>query len=252
MKTRLFLCAFLLSMFGGLTLAEQNEDLALIDKMVLEHTEYRDVSLRFSFMEFLKNFKSGYEQFIKVDISRSDLKRMGFDRDIKVSEEGFELLRNAAEVEVDRLTEDLRKVEPVRDQLCAELKNTDPVALGRLAYESFWSESNSRIERYEGLLAQLSDSDREILDLIYFDQPMMAQYTFPPVPVNDEHIRDLIALAKPEKIRQEAIRLCEAHKRTRGKRYIIVDTTEVISPEGVQGDHSMQFATGGLEYQLVD
>jgi len=99
------------------------------NELFSEHEEFEDTSLRYSFFMFLDEFEGGLEPVLSGQLSAEQLQMMGIDSDVKMSEEGLAVLREAAANEPDEMTTGLRESERIGDKICAELANLEPVSL---------------------------------------------------------------------------------------------------------------------------
>lgn len=250
MPSRLSIYSLVLFSIGGLALANADDYSTRSQELYADHTEYRDMSLRFGFWDLLLGFENSYEKWLEGGIPKEAAAFMGIREDERMSEEGVALLRQAAARETDELTADLRNAQPVRDRLCAAIEQNDPVELGGLAHDAFWATELPKIDRYEGLLERLSPEDRALLDAVYFNQAA-GQMRQPKLPVNDKHIRDQLYGEFPEVALEQAERECNRHQITKGAYFIVTDDTEKKALYDDNGKVYMVTATGGREYTMV-
>jgi len=129
------------------------------------------------------------------------------------------MLRQAAANEVDEWTADLRKKEKVLDQLCAELHAGDVIVVNRLLVKVGEVWNYSKFQRYEKLLASLSQRDRAIVDKVLL---LRAPSESPEIrmPLNADYIYDTLAMEFPDIVLEEAERQCERYERNKGKHYV--------------------------------
>jgi len=58
-----------------------------------EHDEFEDISLSFSFNDFLFDFEGGHESVLSGQLSEEQLQRMGINSDVTISAEGLTVLK---------------------------------------------------------------------------------------------------------------------------------------------------------------
>jgi len=99
-----FLLATISLSITGTVVADQVTLEERTKELFSEHDEFEDISLSFSFNDFLFDFEGGHEPVLSGQLSEEQLQRMGINSDVTISEEGLAVLRNAAVNEADERT----------------------------------------------------------------------------------------------------------------------------------------------------
>jgi hypothetical protein len=252
MKPKQCFLLLVLSCFGVVAMADQDAFRERSKELFADHGKYQEISLFFNFPNFFLEFELAYERVLSRGLTPEQVTRMRFDRDPKMSSAGLSVLREAFQNEADGQTQDLRARDPYLDKLCDVIDTADAQTVSVLNQRAGDALIKARLGRYNKILNSLSDEDRAVLDMVYFDRDK-GLMKLPPRPMDAEPLIRTLAEEFPEQALNTARKACAEHQATKGKRMVMYhEDGPSNASDGDTGEPKLAVRSVSSGYKLVD
>lgn len=218
-----------------------------------EHEDFQGISLFYAFTTLSSSFDSpAYDRMQVRDSWNDGLGMTHFNLNVKMSEQGQTMLRNAFLIEAGEWTADLREKEKILEQLCVQLDSGHVRVLNRMLNHVHHIWYYSKVQRYEELVESLSPDDRLAFYEYSYYMGFREMFEMEKLAVNAHHIWDTLAAEFPDIVLEEAKRECEQYELNKGKSYerFVEQSFWGVSSSGSE-DRGRSFSTT-YGYRLVD